>query len=301
MKIVRDPIELLQKEIERWDTPSVAFDCFGTGLAKPTSNSISQRSVMSPCAIARIGSLARKNKADRMSLTAVIFDLFGTLVDDFGASAGAGHTEEMATALAVPYEQLVPLWRQTTEMRIVGAFETVEASIKYVCDAMNAHPRPEQISKAVEIRMDYVRRALHPKPDAIDTLSGLKSRGYKIGLVSNSSIEIPLLWHETPFANLIDAPIFSSRVCMKKPDLHIYHLACDSLAVIPNSCLYIADGEDHELAAAAKVGLHPVLIRNASQKTQRKLHQEANEWRGQSITNLSAVLEIVQSAGGMIP
>jgi putative hydrolase of the HAD superfamily len=229
-----------------------------------------------------------------MSITAVVFDLFGTLVDDFGTSAGPGHTEKMAAALAAPHEQLVSLWRQTTEMRVVGAFDSVETSIQYVCDAMKINPGPEQIAKAVEVRMDYVRRALQPKPDAVGTLTQLRARGYKLGLLSNSSIEIPLLWHETPFANLMDTAIFSSRVRMKKPDCRIYNLACDGLGVTPGSCLYIADGEDYELAAAAQVGLNPILIRNASQKTQRQVHQEANEWQGQRITTLSEVLEILK-------
>jgi hypothetical protein len=58
-----------------------------------------------------------------MSVTGVIFDLFGTLVDDFGSSGGTAHMENMAAALGVPYEQFNFAWRQTTEMRIIGAFE----------------------------------------------------------------------------------------------------------------------------------------------------------------------------------
>src|SRR5918996_5814201 len=115
-----------------------------------------------------------------MKFKAVIFDLFGTLIDDFVSSAGNMHTE-MAAALAVPYEQFNPLWNQTTEMRIIGAFETVEANIEYVLNAMNEHARVEQIERAVEIRMGYISQALQPKPDAIDTLTELKNRAYKIG------------------------------------------------------------------------------------------------------------------------
>ena len=43
-----------------------------------------------------------------MKFEAVIFDLFGTLVDDFGSSVGQMH-QEMAGALAVPYEQFMQL------------------------------------------------------------------------------------------------------------------------------------------------------------------------------------------------
>ena len=229
-----------------------------------------------------------------MNFTTVIFDLFGTLVDDFGSSGGTGHMETMAAALGVPYEQFMPLWNQTTQMRIIGAFDTVEANLDYVCRSMNVTPGVEQIKNAVETRMQYVRQALRPRPDAIDALSRLKNHAYKIGLLSNCSVEIPLLWQETAFANLIDAPTFSCRARMKKPDVGIYHLACERLGVLPSSCLYIADGEDHELTAAAKVGLHPVLLRIPSQKTRSASHQEANEWQAATIARLTEVLQLVR-------
>jgi putative hydrolase of the HAD superfamily len=226
-----------------------------------------------------------------MKFKTVIFDLFGTLVDDFVSSVGQMH-QEMAAALGVPYEQFMQVWRQTAEMRIIGAFETVEANIKYVCDDMKVQPEAERINKAVDIRMQYMRRTLEPRPDAIKTPSQLKNQGYKTGLISNCSIEIPILWHETAFAEAIDTPIFSSRVRLRKPDTRIYHLACERLDVTPEDCLYVADGEDHELAAAAKVGLHPVLIRTVTQKTSGS-HQEAREWQGSTVASLPEVLQFV--------
>jgi putative hydrolase of the HAD superfamily len=227
-----------------------------------------------------------------MNYSAIIFDLFGTLVDDFASSVGQMH-QEMAAALAVPYEQFMQLWGQTAKMRIIGAFETVEANIKYVCDAMNARPEADQISQAVEIRMKYIRQALRPRPDAVTTLRQLKEQSCKIGLLSNCSIEIPILWPQTTFADLVENPVFSSRERLKKPDLRIYHLACERLGVTPERCLYIADGEDHELTAAAKAGLHPVLIRTSSRETRGELHKEAKEWQGATITGLAEVLRLV--------
>jgi putative hydrolase of the HAD superfamily len=122
----------------------------------------------------------------------------------------------------------------------------------------------------------------------------LKSGGHKLGLLSNCSIEIPILWPETEFADLIESPIFSSRERLKKPDPRIYYLACERLGVTPELCLYVADGENHELAAAAKVGLHPVLIRNSSQDNGNELLQEAREWQGDSIDSLTKALQLLQ-------
>jgi putative hydrolase of the HAD superfamily len=229
-----------------------------------------------------------------MKFRAIIFDLFGTLVNDFAASVGRHTYSELAEALEVPYEQFMPLWRQTAEMRTGGAFQTVEASIEHVCDIMGVRVAPEQMKKAVEIRVQQTRRALEPRPDAVPTLARLKNEGYKTGLLSNCSIEIPILWHQTAFAELIDSAIFSSREHLKKPDPRIYHLACERLGVMPEDCLYVADGENHELTAAAKVGLHPVLIRNSSRDNATELLREAREWQGDSVDSLTELLQLAK-------
>ncbi len=228
-----------------------------------------------------------------MKFKAVIFDLYGTLVDDFASSAGQLHAE-FVKALAVPAEPFMKLWRQTTEMRVVGTFQTVEASIEYVCHLLGAPLTAEQLTRAVAIRLQLIKRTLNPKPDALETLARLKTEGYKIGLLSNCSIEIPILWPETAFAKLIDSAIFSSRERLKKPDPRIYQLACERLGVMPEDCLYVADGENHELAGAAKVGLYPVLIRNLSQDNGKELLREAREWQGDAIGSLKEVLQRVR-------
>jgi putative hydrolase of the HAD superfamily len=228
-----------------------------------------------------------------MHYSAVIFDLFGTLVEDFASSVGQTQTA-FVEALAVPYEPFTQLWRQTTERRVIGQFQTIEASIEYVCSQLGVQVTTEQMTKAVEIRLQQIRRALKPRPDAVTILATLKNGGHKVGLLSNCSIEIPMLWPETEFADFVQSPVFSSRERLKKPDPRIYHLACERLGVTPETCLYIADGENHELAAAANVGLHPVLIRNSSRDKRSELLREARDWQGDSIDSLTNVLQLVR-------
>ena len=228
-----------------------------------------------------------------MKIETVIFDLFGTLVDDFGRWIGHMQSELIA-ALGVPSEPFTEIWRRTSEMRTIGEFQTVEASIEYVCGLMGIKVTPEQIAKAVEIRLQNIRRALNPRPDVLETLARLKQNNYKIGLLSNCSIEIPILWPGTEFAGLFDTAIFSSRERLKKPDPRIYQLACQRLGLEPEACLYIADGENHELAGAAKVGLHPVLLQNSTRDNHRELLREAREWQGDCISSVTEVLQRVR-------
>jgi putative hydrolase of the HAD superfamily len=227
-----------------------------------------------------------------MNYNTVIFDLFGTLVDDFVSSAGQMNTH-MAAALEVPHEQFMQVWRETSDLRTIGAFQTVEASIDYVCSKIGATLTAEQMATAVEIRLRHTRHALKPRPNTLATLEELRKRGYRIGLISNCSIEIPILWPETTFADLVESPIFSSRVNLRKPDVRIYHLACERLSVLPEQCVYIADGENHELAVAADLGLHPVLIRNSTSQHRLELFREATEWQGDVVSTIPELLSLV--------
>ena len=151
------------------------------------------------------------------------------------------------------------------------------------------------MARAVDLRLQFVTQTLRPRSDALETIERLRDQGYKIGLLSNCSIEIPILWPVTAFAVLVDAAVFSSTERLKTPDPRIYRLACERLCVMPENCLYIADGENYELAAADKVGLHPVLIRNPSRDHNKEILREARNWRGAAVSALSEVLTVLDS------
>jgi putative hydrolase of the HAD superfamily len=227
-----------------------------------------------------------------VNYSTVIFDLFGTLVDDFVSSVAQMKTELVA-ALDAPPEPFMRLWRETAHLRTIGEFQTVEASIEHVCSALGLRVGVGQMAEAVDIRLRHTRRALEPRPDALATLTRLKQKGHRIGLLSNCSIEIPLLWHETSLSGFIDQPVFSSRERIKKPDPRIYQIACTRLGVVPEECLYVADGENYELTAAAGLRLRAVLIRATANENLGELRREAQEWEGETIGALPQVLDLV--------
>jgi len=227
-----------------------------------------------------------------MKITAAIFDLFGTIVEDFAAASAGSNHAEFPAALGLPYEPFMQHWRQLTDRRSLGEFQTIEASIEYVCNVIGASVTAEQMTRAVEIRLQLTRRALMPRADTVETLAQLRSDGFKIGLLSNCSIEIPIIWPETEFAELFHATVFSSRERIKKPARQMYQLACERLGVEPEECMYVADGENHELKAAADFGMNPILIRANSHQPRGESRQEAREWQGLTISTLSEVLQL---------
>lgn len=231
-----------------------------------------------------------------MKYAAVIFDLFGTLVDIFSVREYENVVAEMASILKAPYDDFYKLWLQSAKMRTTGVFKTLEENIEYICRELKISANKSQIKEAKRIRNNYVARALTPRQDAIAVISSLKSSGYKIGLISNCSTEPPLIWPNTPFAPFFDIALFSSVVGILKPDRRIFQMAAEQLMVKPLKCVYIGDGGDNELAAAAEVGMTPVLIRASHEDSADALRpgDEIIHFAGIKISSLKEVLNLVK-------
>jgi len=229
-----------------------------------------------------------------MRHSAVIFDLFGTLVDNFSYQGYERVLLDMAEILSVPAETFVSLWMNSFDERAIGLFPSAEANIEDVLKNMGIKPEQRRIGQAARIRLDFSRTALKPRHDAVPTLAALRADGLKIGLISDCSMEVPGLWPETPFAGLIDEPVFSCSAGVKKPDPRIYHLACRRLGVEPSECLYVGDGSSQELSGALSVGMRPVLIRAESDDDSYPYRINTEDWDGPKVSSLAQVVSLVR-------
>lgn len=229
-----------------------------------------------------------------MKFRAVIFDLFGTLV---GEPTPSYHivAGKMAAILGIGIEAMNEAWGKTSLQRTVGGFRTIEDNISFVCRKLGVEASPEKIREAERVRYDFVFETLDaPRPGVLDVLSALRNRGLKTGLISNCSADTPLAWEASPFPPFFDVAVFSSSVGMKKPDLEIYLLAADRLAVGPGDCLYIGDGGSRELPGALRAGMHPVKIARAYLEESGRRRKFADEWDGPVIFSPEEILDLVE-------
>lgn len=230
-----------------------------------------------------------------MSYDAVIFDLFGTLIDDlthpeFRRIEYERVVSETAAALSVPIDDFTRLWLEMGDRRITGALPTTDAALAQICQELGAQREAEQISGAARIRFEHIRRSLKPRHDTIETLARLKASGYKVGLISDCTAETPTLWPDTPFAAVIEAPVFSCDVGLRKPDPRIYALACERLQVEPQRCVFVGDGGSKELTGASDAGMRAVLIRAPYDDD---IGGGREEWQGDKISSLAEILSLI--------
>lgn len=83
-------------------------------------------------------------------------------------------------------------------------------------------------------------------------LSKLKSKGYKLGVASNSIREtVETMMRKAHLISYLDLLLSNEDVTNAKPDPEIYNLAISRLGLNPSECLIVEDNENGKRAATA--------------------------------------------------
>ncbi len=224
------------------------------------------------------------------SFQAVIFDLFGTLVENFSVSEYQEVLGAMAAVLGVSAGAFAWTWMGTFAERTTRGSKRTEEDIELMCRQLGVQVGNQEVATVAQMRRDFTRRQMVPRDGALETLTELRAKGLKLGLISDCTIEVPQLWPETALAPLFDVAVFSCIECIKKPDPTIYHRACVRLDVEPAHCLYVGDGSSQELTGAARAGLHPLWLALPGEDDPDVHRVDAEQWTGPSVAALAEVL-----------
>jgi putative hydrolase of the HAD superfamily len=229
-----------------------------------------------------------------VTFKAVIFDLYGTLVDSYTLAGYEETLRATARVLGVPYDDYRRIWYETAYDRNTGVYPTTRDMMKYICQRLEVPVNDEQLDKARMLRYEYNREEMTPRADAVHVLTNLRERGYKTGLISNCSPVTEEVWNDTPFPLLFDVSIFSTSARLKKPDPRIYRLALENLGVEGKDCIYVGDGDSNELTGAQEMGMLPVMISVDYEKDNSLYVYNRQEWDGPVISSLTEVLSLLE-------
>jgi len=227
-----------------------------------------------------------------LKIKAVIFDLFGTLIENFSRSAYHQNLAEMAQILKLDSQKFIEKWSKIYPQRVLGFCHSPDGCIDLIASEMGLIIQSSQKLAASQLRYAFVKQMLNPSLETMDALKELKSRGLKIGLLSDCSSEIPELWPETAFVSLFDTTTFSCVENIRKPMPQIYMLTADRLEVEPMECIFVGDGGSLELTGAARIGMHPIRIQ-IKHSTPDAICIDPDPWVGTTIHSPKEVMQII--------
>lgn len=190
-----------------------------------------------------------------MSIQAVIFDMYETLVTQFCSPLYYG--TQIAEDLGLRPAEFLPGWRATEEARATGKLtfeETMERLMKFH-GIYTPETHRRVVEKRIAIQADCFR---HLHPGILPMLSGLKAQGIKIGVITNCFSEEAKLIRESGLFPYFDAHCLSWEEGVRKPAPAIYRTCLRRLGIAPENCLYVGDGGSFELETARNLGMQAV-------------------------------------------
>ena len=227
-----------------------------------------------------------------MSYRAVIFDLFGTLVNGFTRQEYDQVNARMAATVRVPYAEFWELMGETYRDFCLGRYSAYEDLISDVCSRTGVHANKAQITQAAAFHYEFIAAAIVPEPEVLETLDRLKERELRLGLISDCGPSVPMLFSQSPLASFIDVPVFSCEQRIKKPSREIYQRTSQCLQTEPHECIYVGDGSSQELTGAADVGMRPILKRTDLTDVYDSHRPEVESWRGPAVYEIKELCDM---------
>ena len=188
-----------------------------------------------------------------MSIQAVIFDMYETLITQFCSPLYYG--TQIAEDLGLRPEEFLPGWRATEEARATGRLTFEDAMTELLQHHGRSGHHRRVVEKRIAIQADCFR---HLHPGILPLLSALRERGIRIGLITNCFSEEAKLIRESGLFPYFDAPCLSWEEGVRKPDPAIYRTCLRRLGIASENCLYVGDGGSFELETARSLGLQAV-------------------------------------------
>jgi putative hydrolase of the HAD superfamily len=157
-------------------------------------------------------------------------------------------------------------------------------------------PTAANVADAQHRWLSIAERWLIPRADTRSTLTAIRATGAKIGLLSNCSAEVPLLWPTAGMADLFDHLVFSCNEGAMKPSAAVYKAAYANLGVDSKRCMFVGDGGARELTGASAIGMEAVLLRTPGEEHtafDSFYRKDALEWQGTVVTSLGELIALV--------
>lgn len=141
--------------------------------------------------------------------------------------------------------------------------QTTFIVLREVLSRKGFHSVPDPVLRAaLEAMYTVTQQNWYLEEDAISTLEILKYRGYRLGLISNTSDdnnvqEIVSRWGLRPFFETI---LTSASLGIRKPDPRIFQVALDLLRVQPEAAAMVGDSLDADMLGAIQSGIYGIWI-----------------------------------------
>ena len=193
----------------------------------------------------------------------IVFDLWKTLAYKKNNKNHKGLKKMLKTVDSkISVEDFVIVFENSIQRK---KWKTREAAYGNLCKNMKVEETKENINALMKIRGD-LEKTTKLYSHTLKMIKRLKAMGYKIGIISNSSVfAIEEINKKTKLIDLIDYPIFSFNVGVVKPHPKIYKVTLKRAGAKPCETIMIGDKLKDDVLPCQKLGMNAIHYKNYKQ------------------------------------
>ena len=231
------------------------------------------------------------------SIRAIFFDLGETLFQPLGHWVTSGNIAKLAGTVSIPVggDELIAQYRKLREeVTLDFAKRSFYLHKDFVNEALYRllkHFGLEDEKRIAEnfayAQRDAVIQYLKPQSDCFAVLNELRTRKFKLAIVSNIDDDwLDPLIETWELDNYVDFILSSESAQSCKPDTSIFMQASHAVGIAPHKIVFVGDSFVNDVLGARDVGMHPVWLNQHGAEPLENLAVP-------EINSLSALLELL--------
>lgn len=134
-------------------------------------------------------------------------------------------------------------------------------------------------------------------PGAQHVLAGLKRAGFRLGLVTNTSLPHAIIveeFQQLALYEYFDTVVCSSEIVFRKPDRVMFEVALRALNVGPNEAMFVGDSYHADVIGAKQVGMKAVWLNPDRKPAPGEVRPDYDIAGLEEILKLPAIVESVE-------
>lgn len=204
--------------------------------------------------------IAVKNRAPKGPIFCYNQNMIKAIAFDFGGVIeikDGNLFQEIAEYLQISLEDWERVYSSLNHMHNTGEKKGDEV-VALTAKEFNASD--EQISYINDLILK-IRKTKKINYELLEIIRKLKERNYKVGLLSNNSVNLNKKLQDENITGIFDVIVISGDVGFQKPQPEIFKILSDRLGVKLNELIFIDDTEK-SLEGAENIGYTPILFIN---------------------------------------